>query len=86
MATTTHSPVSVLESVDPLTEQGPLETENVIVSEVLPPDAETLVVSPRMKLVAVIESELWFAFAIVIFVEVEEISRKPTLSAIVAVT
>ena len=51
----------MLESVDPLTEQGPLETENVIVSEVLPPDAETLVVSPRMKSLAVIDSELWFA-------------------------
>jgi hypothetical protein len=50
----------VLESVDPLAEQDPL-AENVIVPEVLPPDAVTLVVSPRMKSLAVIESELWFA-------------------------
>ena len=58
----------------------------MIVSEVVPPDAEMLVVSPRMKSLAVIDSELWFAFATVIFVDAEEISRKPTLSAIVAVT
>jgi hypothetical protein len=48
----------VLESVDPLTEHGPLETEYVIVSEVEPPDAEMLVVSPRIKPLTVRESEL----------------------------
>ena len=45
-----------LETVVPLRLHGPLDTENEIVSKVLPPDIEILVVSPRMKLLAVITS------------------------------